>query len=374
MKKYSEIFAENLHRLRKEMKLTQEQLAAKICYTEKAVSKWESGSSVPPAETLILLAEIFNVSIDELFDHCTHPAYYLGIDGGATKTVFALADADGNIINKLTLGASNPFDIGYDRATELLTEGINKITANIHKRKISAFAGIAGCGNAEMRERFQVLMNSFGFLSATVDSDAKNIISAGLGEDDGIINIMGTGSSCFVKRGGEMARVGGYGYLFDLGGSAYDIGRAAVTVTSREEDGRGSGSIIPRFLYDELGVNSIDECLGRLYQMGKRGIAALAPIVFLAYENGDRAAERILRENAEYIAGSLSAAASKFGSRKGKIKTVVIGGLTKRWDVLGDMITEALGERGEELDITVYRGDVVYGALLLAGMPSGKAN
>ena len=137
MKKYSEIFAENLHRLRKEMKLTQEQLADKICYTEKAVSKWESGSSVPPAETLILLAEIFNVSIDELFDHCTHPAYYLGIDGGATKTVFALADADGNIINKLTLGPSNPFDIGYDRATELLTEGINKITANIHKRKIS---------------------------------------------------------------------------------------------------------------------------------------------------------------------------------------------------------------------------------------------
>ena len=38
MKKYSEIFAENLHRLRRQMKMTQEQLADKICYTEKAVS------------------------------------------------------------------------------------------------------------------------------------------------------------------------------------------------------------------------------------------------------------------------------------------------------------------------------------------------
>lgn len=372
MKKYSEIFAENLHRLRKEMKLTQEQLAAKLCYTEKAVSKWEGGSSVPPAETLILLAEIFNVSIDELFSYCTHPLYYLGIDGGATKTTFALANSNGAIINKFTLGPSNPFDLGYEKVVEVLSEGINKITENIHKRKIAVFAGIAGCGNPTMKDRLKIFINSFGFLRADIDSDAQNIISAGIGAGEGIINIMGTGSSCFVKQGKTLDRIGGYGYLFDNGGSAYDIGRAAITLTTRHEDGRVSGSIIPSLVYRDLRENCINECLGRVYASGKRGIAALAPVVFEAYENGDTFAEKILKENAEYIAASLIAGAKKFKDQSKPIKCVLIGGLTKRWDVLKPMVFECLGEFANILNISVYKGDVVYGALLLAGMPEAE--
>lgn len=372
MKKYSEIFAENLHRLRKEMKLTQEQLAAKLCYTEKAVSKWESGSSVPPVETLISLAEIFNVSIDELFNYCTHPSYYLGIDGGATKTTFALANAEGVIVNKIVLGPSNPFDLGYERVVEVLTEGINKITENIHRRKISAFAGIAGCGNPTMRDKFKLFFNSLGFLHADIDSDAKNIISAGLGDKDGIINIMGTGSSCFVKKGDSLERIGGYGYLFDQGGSAYDIGRAAITVTTRHEDGRAKGSIIPCLVYSELGAESVNECLGRIYTSGKLGIASIAPVVFAAYEQGDEVAKDILKENAEYIGKALSAAVEKYGECAEPIKTVLMGGLTKRWDVLGDMIKNSLGGYNERIDLRVYTSDVVYGALLLSGMPEGK--
>lgn len=371
MKKYSEIFAENLRRLRKELKLTQEQLAARLCYTEKAVSKWEGGSSVPPAETLIMLAEIFNVSIDEFFDYYTNPTYYLGIDGGATKTTFALANADGVIVNKIILGPSNPFDLGYEKAVEVLTEGINKITENIHKRKISLFAGVAGFGNPNMRDKFKIFINSLGFLRADIDSDAKNIISAGLADGDGIINIMGTGSSCFVKVGDNIERIGGYGYLFDQGGSAYDIGRAAVTITSRHEDGRATGSIIPELIYKELGAASINECLERIYSSGKKGIASLAPVIFEAHSKGDKEAERVLRENAAYIAQALITGVKKFGNEIiSPVKCVLMGGLTKRIDVLLGMINESLGEYKEKIDIQIYREDVVRGALLLAGMPS----
>ena len=372
MKRYSEIFAENLHRLRKEMRITQEQLAKKLCYTEKAVSKWESGSSVPPAETLIKLAEIFNVTIDELFNYCAHPSYYLGIDGGATKTTFALANAEGVIVNKITLGPSNPFDLGYEKVTEVLSEGINKICENIQRRRISAFAGIAGCGNPAMRDRLKAFINSFGFLYADIDSDAKNIISAGLGDGDGIVNIMGTGSSCFVKRGGEIEKIGGYGYLFDQGGSAYDIGRAAITVTSRHEDKRMSGSIIPELVYNELCAKSLNEALSRVYASGKQGIAALAPVVFSAYDKGDIEARRILTENASYIAEALSTATERFSDTELPVKAVLIGGLIKRWDVLGEMIDEALGEYRNRLKIEVFRVDVVRGALLLAGMPDNN--
>ena len=66
MKKYSEIFAENLHRLRRQMKMTQEQLADKICYTEKAVSKWESGETKPLKKLHEKLAQVLGCTVEEL--------------------------------------------------------------------------------------------------------------------------------------------------------------------------------------------------------------------------------------------------------------------------------------------------------------------
>ena len=54
-------------RLRKQKGLTQEQLANELGISYQAVSKWETGNSCPDIATLPLLAELFGVSIDELF-------------------------------------------------------------------------------------------------------------------------------------------------------------------------------------------------------------------------------------------------------------------------------------------------------------------
>ena len=129
-------FSENLRKFRKKMNLTQQSLGDLIGYTEKAVSKWESGASVPPIETLILLSDILNVSLDELVSRPSKPEYYLGIDGSANKTTFALGDRNGKILQKIVLGPSNPFDIGISGATAVIDEGIKLITSGINKRKI----------------------------------------------------------------------------------------------------------------------------------------------------------------------------------------------------------------------------------------------
>ena len=60
------IFAQNLIMLRKQMKLTQIELAEKINYSDKAVSKWERGESIPDVSVLLALAQLFGVSIDFL--------------------------------------------------------------------------------------------------------------------------------------------------------------------------------------------------------------------------------------------------------------------------------------------------------------------
>lgn len=55
-----------IERLRKENNMTQAQLAEKLCVSDKAVSKWECGNGVPDLDNIGRLAEIFQISIDEL--------------------------------------------------------------------------------------------------------------------------------------------------------------------------------------------------------------------------------------------------------------------------------------------------------------------
>lgn len=52
--------------LRKERGFTQEQLGERIGVTNKTVSRWETGTYLPPADALLALSEPFSVSINEL--------------------------------------------------------------------------------------------------------------------------------------------------------------------------------------------------------------------------------------------------------------------------------------------------------------------
>lgn len=63
---------ENISNLRRKAEMTQEDLSIKMNVTAQAVSKWETGISLPDIETLIRLAEIFGVSLDELVNGKGH--------------------------------------------------------------------------------------------------------------------------------------------------------------------------------------------------------------------------------------------------------------------------------------------------------------
>lgn len=63
----NQILGNTIARLRKEKGLTQEQLASELNISYQAVSKWENGVSSPDLSNIKRLAEIFDVSIDELF-------------------------------------------------------------------------------------------------------------------------------------------------------------------------------------------------------------------------------------------------------------------------------------------------------------------
>ena len=59
-------FASRLAAYRKNAGLTQTQLAEKLNYSDKSISKWERGDGLPDFYVILLIAEMFNISVDDL--------------------------------------------------------------------------------------------------------------------------------------------------------------------------------------------------------------------------------------------------------------------------------------------------------------------
>ena len=66
MEELRKIIGKNLAELRKRRDLTQSELAEKFNYTDRAISKWENGDTLPDIETLYKICEFFGVTLDYL--------------------------------------------------------------------------------------------------------------------------------------------------------------------------------------------------------------------------------------------------------------------------------------------------------------------
>ena len=71
MESFKKTVSTNISRLRVLNKLTQAELAKKLNYSDKAVSKWERGESIPDAFVLKQMSAIFGVTVDYLLDEHT---------------------------------------------------------------------------------------------------------------------------------------------------------------------------------------------------------------------------------------------------------------------------------------------------------------
>ncbi len=358
MKSYEERFAANLQQMRNRMGMSQRQLAERIGFSDKAVSKWERAGAIPDVAVLYQMAEVFGVGLDDFFREKT--VYFLGIDGGGTKTQLTLADEQMNIIRQVRGDCCNPIDIGLDMATKRLKEGILQICDGIPLSDVTVFAGIAGGTSSHYQTALQTFFREFGFYACESDSDNRNIISAGLGHGNGVTLILGTGICAFCQKDGVRKRVAGWGYLFDDGGSAYNIGRDGLTAHFQALDGTGEQTEISRILH--AGQPDPQVLLGELYAGGKKEIAGYAHVVYDAARENDPVAISILRRNMGFAAMVIETAAA--GLEEDKIPVVLTGGLTAEPLTMA-YLQEALG-KSSRFDVQILSYAPVHGALILA--------
>ncbi len=331
-------FSENLKYYRTKLCLTQRQLAKHIGYTEKSVSKWENGNGLPPMEMLLKLADLFKISLDELVFEKTTCNYFLGIDGGGTKTVFKLIDENGTTLNKIYKGSCNPNDIGIENAFALLKDGINEACRGIPFANITMFAGISGGGltgnNNKMLSRF---FDKFGFFAFDNGSDIENLVA--LSEQEKcILIIMGTGFVVYALDAEKRKRISGWGQFFDEGGSGYTLGKDAITAALCEIDGSGEKTLLTTLFSERLG-ETVEGHLAKFYQGGKRYIASFADLVFAAAEQGDKIAFEILEKNMKFVAHRINTAAAEFtNDTPDQIPVLFSGGISMKNDLLFPLI------------------------------------
>ena len=365
-KNVAQIIARNIRTRRKELKMTQNRLADLLGYSAKAVSKWESGAGAPPTVILPRLAQVLQTNLDTLMEDISGQMFYLGIDGGGSKTEFALANSDGNIIKSVCLGTSNPSDIGIENAFNVLRAGIIEVCENVPKSNISVFAGLAGGTTDGIYEQISTFLSRFGFAEAKNGSDALNAVSASFGDADGISVIMGTGSVTFAQANGETHRVGGYGYLLGDAGSGFSLGRDAILAALCFEDGSGEETALYEAVRKKCGMKTVLDSLGKFYNGGKREIAQYAPLVLNAYADGDNVAKRILFDNLEKVAQAIHGASKHLPNTKEPIRVVLCGGLCTKDDIIYHALCEAMAK--ENYSISICEHPLIFGALRLAGM------
>jgi N-acetylglucosamine kinase-like BadF-type ATPase len=302
---------------------------------------------------------------------------YVGVDGGATKTLAVAADGEGRVVGVGESGPSNYHIVGLEGAVENINAAIRQaISATGRDAADVVTLGLAGMDTShDFRVFEERAAPRVAGRRVFVRHDAEiALVGATLGEP-GVIVIAGTGSVAGARnRRGEYARCGGWGHLLGDEGSAYFIAREALRAVLWAFDGRGPSTQLTEPVLKALGVASPDEILIRVYgeRMSVRDIARLAPLVTEAAKRGDPVARGIVEDAARHLALHVLALVKRLGMEgEQPIKVALVGGVFRAGSVVVEPFKRFLEEHFK-VEIVEPRFPPAVGALLLSYILSGR--
>jgi N-acetylglucosamine kinase-like BadF-type ATPase len=241
----------------------------------------------------------------------------LGLDGGGSKTLLAVATLGGEA-RLLARGIGiNPFDDPdwRDRLGTVLAAA-TPVLAGVRQ----AVLGLPGYGevvekSAGQEEAVAALLP----MPALLQNDVHVAFDGAFAGRKGVLILSGTGSMAWGGDGaGRSVRVGGWGDGFGDEGSAWWIGHEAVALTSRVLDGRRTGRAFAEAILDAAGLKR-DDPHGALIgwycglEQRRASVAALARVVDLLAGRGEALALALLGEAADHLAQHVEAAGRRLG-------------------------------------------------------------
>ncbi|RCS24010.1 N-acetylglucosamine kinase [Phyllobacterium salinisoli] len=246
----------------------------------------------------------------------------LGIDGGGTGCRAALADKAGRVIGRGKSGSANIMtDIEGARVNILAATRQALQDAGLDataETSISAVLGLAGANVGDNAPRLEKLLP---FARARVKSDAIIALYGAIGDADGTVVILGTGSVFVTRKAGHIRTIGGWGFKVSDLGSGARLGRDLLEEALLAHDGVHSSSPLAEktmAMFD----NDPHRIVTFARSAGPNDFGTYAPLVFEYAENGDRLALLLIERAVKTIEEALDAV---MPPEKGRL--CLIGGL-----------------------------------------------
>ena len=302
-------------------------------------------------------------------------AYYLGIDGGGTKTTCAVGD-DSQLLATATAGPSNIVRVGEAQARESLHQSVRQACAAVGiaaEQIVRTCIGGSGAARPELAESVRRALAQILPTPIDVVGDMEIALEAAFDSGAGIVVIAGTGSIAYGRDGnGKTVRAGGWGFAISDEGSAHWIGQEAVRTVLRAADTAGLVSEMPTgipglatMLFKAWGVMSFSDLARAANSIPPPDFAALFSAVTTS---GDALATEVLTSAGKELARLASVVTGRLFGADGpqRIPVAMSGGVFRHAAVVRDVFYNELRALDSRAEITPAIIDPVDGALRLA--------
>jgi glucosamine kinase len=229
-------------------------------------------------------------------------AYYLGIDGGGTKTRCILGDETTAFATAMS-GGCNIVRLGETQARESLQTAVRQVCAiaKVSPAQLRALCiGAAGAARpevaAKMRNILAELVPEIPPAKIEVVGDTVIALESAFGAGPGVIAIAGTGSIVYGRdAAGHTARAGGWGFAISDEGSGHWIGRRAISAILSAHD-EGLDTALTAMVLQAWTLATIDELVQQANSTPPPEFPRLFPVVLRAADQGDSIARDLLAD------------------------------------------------------------------------------
>jgi len=299
--------------------------------------------------------------------------FVIGVDGGGTKTLGAIAGHDAVVMAHNEVGSTNynvqPLDVVRSNLRLLVDNLLHAVDGR--PEDVDAIClGMSGCDRPDDKKMYGDLAREV-LPGAKCDAvnDAVIALVGGVGVPRGIIVISGTGSIAYGYDGlSKSARCGGWGNILGDEGSGYGLAFHGLRAIMRAHDGRGEPTALRDAVLGALKLERPEQLLGWLREVkwGKADIAALSREVLETAAAGDPVARRIMEQEADDLAHQAQVVAGKLFSGATGFSVVVGGSNLRKSRVYFDCFTAAVGRRLPGVPVVLPEREPVEGALICA--------
>ncbi len=301
--------------------------------------------------------------------------YVIGVDGGGTKTVCALANENGDIVNILRSGCTNHQICGLETAVERISGLIDDILSSAelcYEDVKDVYLGLSGADfPSDVATLRQAMQHRFPSLRLEVVNDIWLVFASENYEGWGAVSICGTGHNAAVMQpDGETYGIWALKDTLGNYGGGRQITDSALHYAFRSFQQTGPHTRLEDLLPQLCGVLDMNQLAFAVYNSNYeyQHQFAIPSLVFQLAEEGDEVCRRLVRESGA-VMGEILGGLIRKSKLEAHVLPVALGGAlytSKNNGLLLQSFREGLGNAAPAYDFRLAKSPPVAGALITA--------